>query len=114
MKRAKATGRDADPRRTIPLNSSAWRKLRASVLDGEPLCRHCAARGLTVTATDVDHMSGADDNRRESLQPLCHQCHSRKTAADQGKSVYMGCDAEGMPLDPSHPWAKVCALLQKE
>ena len=101
---AKATGRDADPRRTLKLNGYAWQKLRASVLAGEPLCRHCTARGLTVIATDVDHMNGADDNRPESLQPLCHSCHSRKTAQDHGKTVRYGCDADGMPLDPYHVW----------
>lgn len=103
-KPAKRTGRDADPNRTIKLNSSAWRKLRASVLMDEPLCRHCSARGLVVLATDVDHMNGADNNRRESLQPLCHECHSRKTARDLGKKVAYGCDANGWPADPLHPW----------
>ena len=104
FKPANRTGRDADPHRTLRLNGSAWQKLRASVLAGEPLCRHCTARGLTVPATDVDHMNGADDNRLESLQPLCHECHSRKTARDQGKSVAYGCDASGTPADPLHYW----------
>ncbi|WP_157896746.1 HNH endonuclease signature motif containing protein [Acidovorax carolinensis] len=101
---AKRTGRDADKTRTLKLNGSAWQKLRASVLAGEPLCRHCAARGLVVPATDVDHMNGADDNRLESLQPLCHECHSRKTAAEHGKRATYGCDASGTPADPSHYW----------
>jgi len=113
-KPANATGRDADPRRTLPLNGYAWQRLRASVLNGEPLCRHCAARGLVTEATDVDHVSGdPGDNSSENLQPLCHECHSRKTASDQGKRVSMGCDVDGLPLDPNHPWAKVCSLLQK-
>lgn len=103
-KRANRTGRDADPRRTLKLNGAAWQRLRASVLRDEPLCRHCAARGLTVEATDVDHMNGADDNRRESLQPLCHECHSRKTARDNGKRVTCGHDDSGQPADPMHPW----------
>ncbi len=98
------TGRDADPKRTLKLNGSKWQKLRASVLAGEPLCRHCKALGLVVRATDVDHMNGADDNAIESLQPLCHECHSRKTAKDNGKRVAYGCDANGTPADPSHPW----------
>ena len=104
FKPAKRTGRDADKTRTLKLNGSAWQKLRASVLAGEPLCRHCAARGLVVPATDVDHMNGADDNRLESLQPLCHECHSRKTARENGKNVTFGCDASGTPADPSHYW----------
>ena len=104
FKPANRTGRDADPERTLKLNGAAWQKLRASVLMDEPLCRHCAARGLMVPATDVDHVNGADDNRRESLQPLCHECHSRKTAREQGKNVAYGCDASGNPADPLHPW----------
>lgn len=90
--------------RTLALNGVVWRRLRAAVLAGEPLCRHCAARGLTVIATDVDHMNGPADNRIEALQPLCKPCHSRKTQADMGKRVNYGCDVNGMPLDPAHPW----------
>lgn len=109
-----ATGRDADPRRTLPLNGAAWQRLRASVLSGEPLCRHCHARCIVTPATDVDHISGdPSDNSPENLQPLCHECHSRKTAADHGKNVYQGCDTDGMPLDPDHPWRRTRALLLK-
>ena len=100
----KRTGRDADQRRVLPLNGSRWQKLRAQVLAGEPLCRHCAARGLTVPATDVDHISGdPSDNRLEALQPLCHECHSIKTAADHGKRVARPVGLDGLPL--SGPWA---------
>ena len=93
--------------RTLPLNSAAWAKLRKSVLNGEPLCRHCAAQGLTVPATEVDHMHGAWDNRIGSLQPLCKSCHSRKTASDMhGKPARLGCDASGNPINPMHHWNK--------
>jgi len=44
------------------------------------------------------------DNSMANLQSLCHSCHSIKTARDHGKNVAMGCDLNGMPLDPSHPW----------
>ena len=90
--------------RTLALDGAAWRKLRASVLRGEPLCRHCQARGLIVVATEVDHRNGPSDNRLESLQPLCKPCHSKQTMRDMGHNVYMGCDVNGMPIDPSHPW----------
>lgn len=90
--------------RTLALDGAAWKKLRAYVLSGEPLCRHCTARGLTVVATEVDHRNGPADNRLESLQPLCKPCHSKLTNADLGRSVSMGCDSNGMPLDPVHPW----------
>lgn len=111
---SKATGREADPRRTLPLNSAAWQRLRASVLRGEPLCRHCTAEGKTVPATDVDHRDGnPGNNEPENLQPLCHEHHSRKTARDHGKRVSYGCDEHGMPLDPDHPWRQTVAALEK-
>ncbi|WP_313297395.1 HNH endonuclease signature motif containing protein [Diaphorobacter sp.] len=104
-RKAKATGRDADPRRVLPLTGAAWRKLRAHVLAGEPLCRHCAARGLVVEATDVDHVNGdPSDNSMDNLQSLCHSCHSTKTAVDHGKSVRTGHGIDGLPL--SGEWAK--------
>ena len=92
--------------RTLALNGAAWKRLRLFVLSDEPLCRHCTARGLTVPATEVDHRNGPSDNRLESLQPLCKPCHSKATMRDMGYSVRMGCDSEGRPLDPSHPWNK--------
>ena len=104
-RKAKRTGRDADPRRLLPLNGAAWQKLRAQVLANEPLCRHCTAQGMVTAATDVDHINNdPTDNRPEALQSLCKPCHSRKTQADMGKRVSYGCDSKGMPLDPSHPW----------
>lgn len=91
--------------RVLPLTSDAWRKLRRSVLAGEPLCRMCTARGLTVVATDVDHANNNPaDNSLVNLQPLCHECHSRKTASDMGGNVRMGCTTDGQPLDPHHHW----------
>ncbi len=98
-------------RRTLSLNSAAWKRLRAEVLASEPLCRMCTARGLVVPATDVDHIEDSredytDDNSRENLQSLCHTCHSLKTAASMNKSVFLGCDVNGVPLDPAHPWNK--------
>ena len=97
--------RKADNGRLLPLNSDAWRKLRKQVLAEEPLCRHCAAQGLTVPATEVDHMRGAADNSRDALQAHCKPCHSIKTMAElYGRPARQGCDAEGNPINPSHHW----------
>ena len=90
-----------DNGRTLALDGKAWRTLRAAVLREHPLCVLCR----TAVASEVDHI-GDDptDNRREALQALCKPCHSRKTNADRGHHVTFGCDANGMPLDPNHPW----------
>lgn len=64
---------------------ASWRKLRAHVMQGEPLCRICKADGRITAATEVDHITpksrgGTDDPT--NLQPLCHACHRAKTIAD--------------------------------
>lgn len=60
----------------------AWQKKRAAFLKHYPYCVECGA-----PATDVDHVipkrnGGPDDD--DNLQPLCHACHSRKTAREVG------------------------------
>ena len=100
--------------RTLALNGTAWRKLRAHVLAGEPLCRHCTAKGLTVLATEVDHHdNNPANNALQNLQPLCRMHHSLKTARAMGYTVNerMGCDASGKPLDPSHHWNKAASAV---
>ena len=87
--------------RTLALNGTAWRKLRAVVLRESPLC----ALRRTAMATEVDHRDDdPTNNDRANLSALCKPCHSRKTNADRGHHVTFGCDIHGMPLDPNHPW----------
>lgn len=64
-----------------------WERLRAIVLNEEPLCRNCTAEGRTVAAEHVDHTVSIDQggtNDRANLVPLCHSCHSRKTVERDG------------------------------
>lgn len=63
-----------------------WQQLRLRVLAAEPLCRLCRAAGLTVAATDVDHIvpqcqGGTDDG--SNLQPLCERCNGLKSVRDK-------------------------------
>lgn len=76
---------DRQARRALATNSAAWRRLRASVLAVEPLCRHCRKKGKVRAASCVDHVDGnAMNNDPDNLQPLCSHCHSRKTAREDG------------------------------
>jgi len=88
-----------------------WRELREYVLSQNPICVMCQSRGLTVLAEEVDHIvpmsKGGEPYDLDNLQPLCKSCHSRKTAVDDGRRQYVsGCDANGFPLDPAHPFNK--------
>lgn len=93
--------------RLLALDGAAWRKLRAMVLSEEPTCEQCEREGRITLATDVDHRdNNPSNNERSNLSSLCHPHHSMKTMADMGHTVKYGCDVNGMPLDPNHPWNK--------
>lgn len=65
-----------------------WATRRARHLLAEPWCRACAAKGLRVLATDVDHVQPHRGNvelfLHGELQSLCHSCHAAKTLAENG------------------------------
>ena len=65
-------------------NTARWKRLRLMKIRRNPLCQ---APGCTAPATDVDHIvsiaDGGDDSHG-NLQALCHPCHSRKTAVQDG------------------------------
>lgn len=59
-----------------------WQKIRKAYLAIHPLCEECQAAGLTVGATEVDHivsLARGGTHDAENLRPLCKPCHSRKT-----------------------------------
>ena len=73
-----------DPeKRRLPANLRGygyhWRKLRARILERDPICKKCGEE----PSNTVDHIvtkarGGGDDEG--NLQGLCRRCHSRKTA----------------------------------
>ena len=70
--------------------ASGWQRLRGEQLLREPWCRSCAASGLRVRATEVDHIRPHRGDRAlfsdpDNLQSLCHRCHSRKTMAENAE-----------------------------
>jgi 5-methylcytosine-specific restriction protein A len=80
--------RRTDVSKTGVYSLTRWRKLRAYILDREPLCRMCAKDGKITPATLVDHIKpvGSPDDDwfydEDNLQPLCYQCHQVKTKSD--------------------------------
>ena len=87
-------------------NSERWQRVRALKLRESPLCEYCPA-GRQKVATEVDHFKAIEDGAAhydmENLRSTCKSCHSQKTA--RGERLH-GCDINGMPLDPNHPWNK--------
>ena len=65
-----------------------WRKTRERILSRDPLCVNpFGIEQHVVFSADVDHIvpreqGGSDDD--SNLQGLCHSCHSRKTAIEDG------------------------------
>jgi len=99
-----------------PYNTAAWLRLRRLKLEDAPLCEACGVMGRITPANHVDHrtpISGGGDPfpSLEDLASLCLPCHSAKTArgveagAVRTSKPRKGCNPDGTPLDPAHPWA---------
>jgi hypothetical protein len=85
-----------------------WTKLRAFHIRRHPFC---VVTGCGKRAAHVDHVVPIrrDPSRRldpTNLQSLCHKHHSILTAAYDRETIRGACDADGMPVDPAHPWAQ--------
>jgi len=96
-----------------PYNTSQWQKLRKAKLAQQPLCEVCTRMGKATAASHVDHIlaisaGGHPFPPLEELMSMCPPCHSIKTNAmdrANGSGIAMkGCDVNGDPLDPAHPF----------
>jgi len=68
-----------------------WRQASRAFLSlpENHLCRECRRRGRETAAECVDHITPHRGDRRlfwdrTNWQPLCHPCHSVKTATEDG------------------------------
>ena len=62
-----------------------WQKFREVYLTEHPLCLDCQERGLVRGATDIHHKTKLRNSLElqyelSNLVPLCHECHSKRTA----------------------------------
>lgn len=98
-----------------PYNTAQWQRLRTLHLQRSPLCIGCAAMGHLTPANTVDHIvpiseGGPAFPGHDGLASYCPACHGAKTArgreagAVRSSKPRRGCNADGTPLDPSHPW----------
>ncbi|MCB2077671.1 MAG: HNH endonuclease [Novosphingobium sp.] len=96
-------------------NTAKWKRLRKLKLQDQPYCEHCKAIGRYVEAIAVDHRTAVSQGGNpfpslDGLASLCLRCHSAKTArgpeagAARTCKPRRGCNADGSPLDPAHPW----------
>nr|WP_276589549.1 HNH endonuclease signature motif containing protein [Sphingomonas sp. GM_Shp_2] len=80
-----------------------------------PACIGCAARGMLTAANTVDHITAISEGGpafpgHDGLASYCTSCHSAKTARGQEAGAIRtrkprrGCNPDGTPLDPAHPW----------
>ena len=70
-----------------------WQQVRKKYLQSHPLCVECLKAGRYTAATDVDHIVPHRGYQKlfwdsSNWQALCHQCHSRKTANEDGNPKY--------------------------
>ncbi len=90
----------------------AWQRLRDRiVVERGCKCETCR-RPVVLRKSEagphevanVDHMDGDPcNNGQNNLRVLCHSCHSRRTAIDQGfhrdkPTRLKGCDDDGVPF----------------
>ena len=66
-----------------------WHREAKSYLAKHPWCVECGRNGRHSPATEVDHIIPHKGNQqlfwdRGNWQGLCHRCHSRKTAKEDG------------------------------
>ena len=88
---------------------SKWQKYRAGYLRSHPLCSMHMKRGLVVEATVVDHIKPHKGDQAlfwdpANHQALCKACHDSHKKRFEISGVEVGCDVNGMPIDPHHPW----------
>lgn len=90
---------------------SRWQRARRHWLDAHPLCRLCERQGVTTAATVVDHVTPHRGDQtlfwdRSNWQSLCETCHNAAKQSQEKSGHLRGCDVDGCPLDPRHPWAR--------
>lgn len=86
---------------------TSWDKLSLAYRAANPLCVRCKEQGRTEPARVTDHIipkSKGGTNDWSNLQSLCFAHHDSTKQSEERLGYAKGCDADGNPLDPTHPW----------
>jgi hypothetical protein len=83
--------------------------MRQAQLAAEPLCQRCKAKGKLTPATTVHHVRRHDGDPVKFFDPgnvasSCKPCHDAIEQAIESRGYEVGCDVNGRPVDPNHPW----------
>lgn len=86
-----------------------WRRARLCFLAKHPLCVMCSARGVVAAAVIVDHIKPHKGDAvlfwsEANWQSLCAPCHDRHKQRQERTGRVHGASADGIPIDPAHPW----------
>lgn len=72
----------------------------------------CRSAGRLTAASVVDHIRPHRGDAElffdpENWQSLCKPCHDgTKQSGEKSGGPMRGCDSNGLPLDPAHPWRR--------
>lgn len=97
-----------------------WREARQFILRENPWCVFCVRSGRRTPATVVDHIIPHRGDLKlygdiENLQGLCKSCHASVKQTLERSGSLRGCDVDGTPLDPEHPWSRAVGFtFEKE
>jgi 5-methylcytosine-specific restriction enzyme A len=79
----------------------AWGRLKARVLERQPLCQWCDRRGVVELATTVDHIlprARGGTDALANLQSLCAACAKDKDMLDRGQRVKQWTGLDGWKI----------------
>jgi 5-methylcytosine-specific restriction endonuclease McrA len=92
--------------------TSKWRRLRAFVLERQPVCQMCwNTRKLVTPSTVVDHIQRHHGDPAlfwdvGNLQALCRPCHESQKRFIDNRGYSNAAGADGWPVDGAHPLYK--------
>ena len=89
--------------------TARYQRGRRNHLAENPYCKMCEDEGVVRAAVELDHIQPHNGDPVlfwdiDNWQGLCRHHHRSVKARMERGGTRPGCDADGIPLDPNHPW----------